>query len=372
MLNVLIVARYHNSTQSQKLELLSKQSGLRAHLVYPRAWQSELAVKRTTDFGAVSATPITMLGKPNDPHRAMYKSLSFMINRFHPDIIHAEEEPDSIPALQIAIARRIFAPRAKLLFTTWQNINRPMKSYVRLVMQMALAASDGVCCANFEAMSILKENGYNKPTYLLLPTGVDTSLFTPRAHSDAQTMFIIGYVGRLVPEKGIDLLIEAIRELQESPANRPVTLLIMGDGTERNRLKQLVIDAHLEGVIEFLDAGSPQQVASFMQRLDVLVLPSRTTPVWKEQFGRVLVEAMASKVVVLGARSGAIPEVIADAGLLFDEGSSTQLATQLRRLIASPALQADLSERGYARVMEHYTQERIVEQTVTLYRRVTS
>jgi len=99
-------------------------------------------------------------------------------------------------------------------------------------------------------------------------------------------------------------------------------------------------------------------------------LPSRTTRVWKEQFGRVLTEAMACRVPVIGSNSGAIPEVIGDAGLIFPEGDARALAGCLRRLIESPDLCRELGERGYVRVMRLYTQERIAEQTAEFYRQI--
>ena len=100
------------------------------------------------------------------------------------------------------------------------------------------------------------------------------------------------------------------------------------------------------------------------------MLPSRTTPVWKEQFGRVLAEAMACKVPVIGSDSGAIREVIGDAGLIFPEGNVAALADCLRLLNASPSLRHDLAERGYVRASGLYTQEHIAEQTADFYRQL--
>jgi glycosyltransferase involved in cell wall biosynthesis len=141
----------------------------------------------------------------------------------------------------------------------------------------------------------------------------------------------------------------------------------MGDGPERARLQTLMHELHLDDIVEFVPPAPPAKVAEVMRQLDALVLPSRTTAVWKEQFGRVLVEAMASRVAVVGANSGAIPEVIGDAGLLFHEGDAVMLADELGKLIVSPTLQEKLADCGYRRVLQNYTQERIAEQTVALY-----
>ncbi len=122
--------------------------------------------------------------------------------------------------------------------------------------------------------------------------------------------------------------------------------------------------------VTFTPAGPPTDVAATMRRLDVLVLPSSTTPVWKEQFGRVLVEAMACRVAVIGSDSGAIPEVVGGAGMIFPEGNAAALCEKLSELIRTPALREQLAEAGYQRVLANYTQERIAEKSTEFYRQL--
>lgn len=102
--------------------------------------------------------------------------------------------------------------------------------------------------------------------------------------------------------------------------------------------------------------------------MDVLVLPSVTTPRWKEQFGRVLIEAQACEVPVIGSSSGAIPEVIGKAGLIFPEGSASQLAGRLQRLAASSSLRRRLARMGRKRVLDLYTNQRIADRIHRIYR----
>ncbi len=126
----------------------------------------------------------------------------------------------------------------------------------------------------------------------------------------------------------------------------------------------------LESRVEFRGALPPAQVAQHLCDLDVVVLPSRTTPVWKEQLGRVLLEAMASQVPVVGSNSGAIPEVIGEAGLIFPEGDAAALADCLQRLQAAPSLRQELAERGYRRVQTYYSQVCLARRTADLYRQL--
>jgi glycosyltransferase involved in cell wall biosynthesis len=241
-----------------------------------------------------------------------------------------------------------------------------MAWHVRRVQDMALQAADAVLCANREGVERLARLGYRGPTRVLPPIGVDTRVFAPSDRPGEVAAFTVGYVGRLVGEKGIDRLIEAMARLRQAALPLPVRLRIIGSGPCRSALQAAA--AGLGRDVEFVAALPQPELAREMSRLHVLVLPSRTTAVWKEQFGRVLTEAMACKVPVVGSSSGAIPEVIGDAGLVFPEDDAAALTDCLLRLIRSPRLRADLAERGHARVMRLYTQEHVAEQTADFYR----
>jgi glycosyltransferase involved in cell wall biosynthesis len=108
----------------------------------------------------------------------------------------------------------------------------------------------------------------------------------------------------------------------------------------------------------------------WLAALDCLVLPSRTTAHWKEQFGRVLIEAMACGVPVVGSSSGAIPTVIGDAGRVFPEGDFAALGRELTALSLDGALRSELGGRGRAWVLASYSQGRIVAETVAFYRKL--
>jgi glycosyltransferase involved in cell wall biosynthesis len=367
MIRVLFIARYRDPTMSHKVELLAAQPDLTVCHICPRYWQDELVqVEQVTTHTTYRQIAVD-IHHPSDPHRALYHTVTFALRDFRPDLIHAEEEPDSLPALQIATARRLFAPRAKLLLNTWQNVGRPLKWHVRAVTRATLRASDGMFCANREAQELLRQQGYRKPATILPALGVDTRVFTPGAPLPRER-FTIAFIGRLVPEKGLDVLIDAVEQLVRSRGPRPAQLRIIGDGPDRSNIVRYA--EKLGDIVQFAAALPPAQVAQQLRQIDVLVLPSRTTPVWKEQFGRVLIEAMACGVPVVGADSGAIPEVIGDVGLIFPEDDINALADGLRRLIDSPPLRAELAQRGLARVRAHYTQERIAQQTLEFYRQV--
>ena len=145
-------------------------------------------------------------------------------------------------------------------------------------------------------------------------------------------------------------------------------LRIVGGGPERTALAALAQRLGLAERVAFTPQLPSEEMPAVYHSLAALVLPSRKTRRWQEQFGRVLTEAMACGLPVIGARSGAIPAVIGDAGLLFAEGDAAALAEQLRRLRDDAALRAELSERGRQRVARHFTQEVIAAKMVAVYR----
>src|SRR5690606_35840251 len=147
-------------------------------------------------------------------------------------------------------------------------------------------------------------------------------------------------------------------------------LAIVGEGSEQAALAGLAEALHITDRVSLAPRLPSDAMPGFYQGLDVLVLPSRTRPNWKEQFGRVLIEAMACGVAVVGSNSGEIPQVIGDAGLLFAEEDVEALRGRLQSLLDDPATRARLAARGRDRVLAHYTMDRIGARTVEIYREI--
>jgi glycosyltransferase involved in cell wall biosynthesis len=163
---------------------------------------------------------------------------------------------------------------------------------------------------------------------------------------------LVGYVGRLVKQKGLLVLLEAIALI-----NPEVHLSIVGSGPLKQELLMKINALGLNGRVELHEGISHQEVPRYLREMSVLVLPSLTTPRWKEQFGHVLIEAMAIGVPVIGSDSGAIREVVGDAGLIVPEGSAEAIAAALAQLFSSPALRAELVARGHERVRTQFTDD---------------
>ncbi|MEN6546104.1 MAG: glycosyltransferase family 4 protein, partial [Armatimonadia bacterium] len=120
------------------------------------------------------------------------------------------------------------------------------------------------------------------------------------------------------------------------------------------------------GVFQFTGSVAHNALADYLNVLDVLVLPSRTRRHWKEQFGRVLVEALACEVPLVGSDSGHIPELVktTGGGLVFHEGRADDLADKLGYLMDHPAEAREMASRGRQVVLRDYSYPRVAQ---TLY-----
>ena len=161
---------------------------------------------------------------------------------------------------------------------------------------------------------------------------------TPAAGSGRA--FTVGYAGRLVESKGLRDLLAAVRMMAA-----PVEFVLIGNGEMRAELEGAEIPGSR---VRVLDGLSHERMAEGFAQLDVLALPSLTTPTWKEQFGRVIVEALWCGVPVVGSDSGEIPWLIelTGGGLVFAEGDPTALAARLTELRENPELRERLARQG--------------------------
>ena len=149
-------------------------------------------------------------------------------------------------------------------------------------------------------------------------------------------------------------------------------LLLLGGGPLRAELAACAESLGIEKRVVFLDQVPSMQMPSLYHQIDVLALPSLTRPNWKEQFGRVLVEAMCSGVPVVGSDSGAIPAIVGDAGLIVPEGDPVALAHAFLRLRHDLELYARSAAAGRLRAEHLFTHKAVAEATVSLYRKLLS
>ena len=328
-------------------------------IVTPNRWKTDfgetIRARRSPAYhGSLVALPVVLAG--HIPLHAYVARLAPLVRRERPDVVYVYHEPYGVATFQAFLASSR-AGLPSLGFYSSQNIAKrypwPFSAGERFVYRratFAIAPASG-------AADVLREKGYAGPVEVI-QFGIDPDIFHPdgpldegglRSGTDTLT---IGYVGRLVPEKGVETLLEALALL---PA-RNFKAIIAGTGPSERALKRRTAQLGLVDRVTWGGYVPYEETPSVYRGIDVLVLPSRTAARWKEQFGRVVIEAVACGACVAAADSGELPRVIAatHGGWTFPEGDPEALAGRLERLQASPSELAECRRRGHATVLERF------------------
>ena len=364
---LLIGHQFQVPTEGQaKAAALARFADLDVHVLTPALYrEAEVRWRRpvptTSADYQFQVSPVRMpWGGPAKWYLQWYPKLASVLLSVRPDIIDVWEEPWNLLSAQVCHLRDRVLPTAKIISETEQNIAKRLPPPFEWFRRFTLTKADFLIGRNAESLAVARSKGFCGPA-AVVGNGVDTALFFPGATESATQWrdgaeFRVGYAGRMVEEKGLDVLREAVGSL---PA--PRRLVLCGQGPCLERLLRVPF-------VQWAGNLPREELPGFYRGLDALVLPSRTTSRWKEQFGRVLVEAQACGVPVVGSSSGAIPEVIGDAGLVFPEGNAAYLSVTLQRLRADAGLRCALALKGRERACLHYDWNAIAAQMRAIYR----
>ena len=345
----------------RKAEEIAKLPGVELTVLVPPRWRDvgrftrlERAFTRGYELKAI---PLAFDGHF---HYHFYPTLGRELARLRPDVLHVDEEPYNLATfLAYLQGGRVGAKR---LFFTWQNIHRRLPPPVSWMESWVLRHSDAAIAGSADAADVLRRKGYRGPAPAIPQFGVDPEIFRPAEARPARP-FTFGYYGRLIESKGLLDLLDACRGLDGD-----WRLLLVGEGPLEAELRAHIPAIGLADRVELRPPVPSTAVPELLHEMDAVVLASRTTPSWKEQFGRTLPESMASGVVPIGSSSGEIPQVIGEAGLVFTEGDVEALRGAMSRLVGDPGLRDSLAVKARQRVLDTYTQEQVARQTVQLYR----
>ncbi|MET0400370.1 MAG: glycosyltransferase [Longimicrobiaceae bacterium] len=354
----LVVAEYRT-----KLAELAR--GAEVVAVVPDRWGTERVEAADAEGGALEFRRSLLHGHN---HFHVYPGLGEVLDRVRPDLVHIDEEPYSLVTLQAArLCRRRGIPS---LFFAWQNLPKRLPPPFGILRRSVFRSVAGGIAGTPAAARVLEDGGYRRPLAVVPQFGVDADRFRPdpaarRLARERMGIvpddFLVGFGGRLVPEKGVRLLVRAVAAL---PGAR---LVVAGDGPERAGLAALARELGAGERVSFRGRVASTEMPAWLGALDVLALPSLATRGWAEQFGRILVEAMACGVPVVASRSGEIPHVVGDAGVLVPEGDAAALRDALERLAADAGARARLARRGRERVLRRFTQARVAADTLRFY-----
>jgi glycosyltransferase involved in cell wall biosynthesis len=286
-------------------------------------------------------------------HFMRYRRLRRVL-RSGADVVHCWEEPYVAAAAQVAALKR---RRSRLVFASFQNLEKiyppPLSQFEWLSLWRA---AGWIAFGRTVEETLIARRGYGRIPHRVIPPGVDVERFRPDPAAGAavrreigwsEHAKVVGFVGRFVPQKGIADLCAALDRMQSG-----WHALFIGGGELLPDLDRF--GARYRGRVHVATAVRHGDVPRWVNAMTVLCAPSRTTSRWREQFGRMLIEAMSCGVPVVATDSGEMPYVLGDAARIVREGDTAALADALDTLLEDPASSAALGSAGVERVRTHF------------------
>jgi hypothetical protein len=330
--------------------------------VVPASWQPAPGVPpRPTEFGndgAVRIFPVPVRGAA--PELAWESAgLKRALAEFRPDVVQLEEPPSS--AVAGAVARAASRLHFRVVLFSSDSLSRPLPFLARVRRDRVLGRAAGMIGGNRIALGFLTQ-GREVASTVLPQTGVSPPLV---AEPVVRPGLVIGFVGRLVPERGLDLLFRAAVRVSDA-----WTIHVAGTGPAQEELEALAERLGIAARVTWHGALSRTALGALWPTLDCVALPSRTTPRWVESRGRTALEAMAHGLAVVVTASGALPEVVGPAGRVVPEEGVDQLAEVLQDFARNPEARRALGAEARRRVLSEYTDAAIAERTLVFWRSV--
>ena len=362
MRRVLIVSpSYVEPTARGKLHALAAR-GLDLTVAIPQRWRDPVLgrVRESTweRQQALEVFPIPV-SRPGDPEHSRFgrRELRALVRDKRPELMQVEAEPETALARQLVrLAARLKIPA---VLATAANVDAARSWAAGWRRRRTLGRLTGALAASLGAATLVRRD---VPTLLVGVVPQRGTHVPPKSAHEPHEGLTIGFVGRLVPQRGLDTLLQALTQHRHAVWR----LTVIGDGPERERLERLASELHLAARIQWAGALPPERMPELWQRLDVLVVPSRPTARWNEPNGTTLLEAMAHEVAVIGSDTGVLPELIGDAGIVTPPGEAEALASALRRAL-DPGERAALAGAARARALKQFSDDAIAERTLRFW-----
>jgi len=348
---------------------VQRQSGWNLTILGPTNWIDDYGARRKLEKwsgfdGNIEAVPVWLSG--NIPLHVYRTTFTRLLRRLQPDVIYVHNEPYAASTAQVLFANHLSGLHARFGFYSAQNIVKSYPLPFSWTERYVYRESEFAFPCSQTVLETLRHKGYTaRATHL--PLGIDPDLYRPypednpvKAQLRERGTPVIGFLGRITKEKGLDTFFRALARLPEQTS---WTMIVVGDGDYADNLRKQAKALNISNRVQWTGYVDHEEAPRYLSAFDLLVLPSETQPNWKEQFGRVLVESMACGTPVLGSDSGEIPHLIerTGGGLTFPEGDAAACACQLQRLLDDNELRTTLARRGRDSVYDRYTHAALAE-----------
>lgn len=366
--------------------LLKNTYNLKVEIIAPKAIEDVTTGNYIFASSALEDERVHFLEvRGSNPRLMSFKTLLKTVAKSNPKVVYLDNDPGSYLAIQLGLWCKL--NNSKLICLTCENLpvypletlkRRGVKGFLfgifkLMLLKISTALTDHVFTINNDGTRLYKEYGFASVSKT--PLGFDPSIFNIskearrkiRSELSIQNISVIGYIGRLSPEKGVDVLLEALAGIKDID-----WVLIMDQFVAKTKysalIRKKISDLQLEDRIIYFHADHTE-VPAYMNAADIVVIPSVEFPEWVEQYGRVAPEAMACGKLVVASNTGALSELVGDSGVMVPPGNKNQLKDALRELVLNPGKYTGVKTKGYEKAHQElsiHTQAEILHDTYKL------
>lgn len=328
--------------------------------------------------------PMALQGR--NPRTYFYPDLISWLNVHKTDVVLLENDPVSRLGVQLSAWCR--KNGARIICQTYENLKRDLVTTLREFGVKALprnlvihamnarmaSRTDALLVVNRDSEEIFQRYGYSN--VCRIPLGYDQKVFfrdTTLRHEYRKKLavsddtLVIAYFGRLVRQKGVHLLIEALSGLTSMKWILLLDHIHDSEGSYASEIRRAVSDHGLDERVKYFEADH-FEIANYMRAADIAVAPSITTPAFKEQYGRAVQEAMACGCVTLVSDSGHLKDIVGDAMLVFRENDPAAIRERIASFMQNPLLRQQYAQSLAQRANSHLTTEAQAVRLRTLIR----
>lgn len=337
--------------------------GCHIWLAVPHEWhpahRTEPFRIRSSDDGKLQIVPVNVRGTlhGNVPARWNTRTISRLLRDVRPDIVQVEEAPHTqVAAVATALARRLSLPTVVVVGDAARS---PVSIMHRRYARQTLRGAAGLIAVNTVVAGQFAEFGTTRPRTVIPDKAVRPPL---ESVQPAQDDFVIGFAGRLVPERGLDILFRACVSVHGT-----WHLTVVGSGPEQERLEDLAERLGIAARVSWAGGRPASEWHEVWPTLHCLVVPSRTTDDWYDSGGHHVLEAMAHGVPVIATRSGALPDMVGGGGVTVPENDPSGMAEAIRELQQSPTRRRTLAQAARQRVLQEFTEDVLARKNISFW-----